>query len=306
MNCDVRSYNLLPATLAFLLATGSAVLAQDCVEPPGGMVAWWPGDGNAKDIVGGHDGSPSGDVSFEPAMVGLGFLIDDVDSFVEIADAPALDLSGDEITVDAWIEDQTPRNLGVVNKRSGSSGYGLSINGAFCGQEGGVKATIFGSFGQGFDHCSQGVIPEGKPTHLAWTYSRSLGESRIYINGELDSTLESTTAIRANGVPLTISGGGLVDEVEIFDRALTATEIQAIYEAGSAGKCKPSTSVRGGAAGYHLEMAVCRNVTTGQEVVVTPPDRPQPDAKSWDCEEAGLIVNPGDSIVTEGHGFKEE
>jgi hypothetical protein len=31
---------------------------------------------------------------------------------------------------------------------------------------------------------------------------------------------------------------GLIDEVEVFDRALTAGEIYAIYNAGSAGKCK--------------------------------------------------------------------
>ena len=32
---------------------------------------------------------------------------------------------------------------------------------------------------------------------------------------------------------------GLIDEVEIYDRALGASEIQAIFDAGSAGKCKP-------------------------------------------------------------------
>ena len=32
---------------------------------------------------------------------------------------------------------------------------------------------------------------------------------------------------------------GLIDEVEIFNRALDALEIQAIFDAGSAGKCKP-------------------------------------------------------------------
>jgi hypothetical protein len=31
---------------------------------------------------------------------------------------------------------------------------------------------------------------------------------------------------------------GLVDEVEILNRALSASEIQAIFNAGSAGKCK--------------------------------------------------------------------
>jgi hypothetical protein len=32
---------------------------------------------------------------------------------------------------------------------------------------------------------------------------------------------------------------GLIDEIDIFNRALSASEIQAIYNAGSAGKVKP-------------------------------------------------------------------
>ena len=32
---------------------------------------------------------------------------------------------------------------------------------------------------------------------------------------------------------------GLIDEVEIFDRAISDAEIKAIYDAGSLGKVKP-------------------------------------------------------------------
>jgi hypothetical protein len=32
---------------------------------------------------------------------------------------------------------------------------------------------------------------------------------------------------------------GLLDELEIFNRVLTAAEVKAIFAAGSAGKCKP-------------------------------------------------------------------
>ena len=35
---------------------------------------------------------------------------------------------------------------------------------------------------------------------------------------------------------------GLIDEVEVFNRALSDSEIQAIYSAGSAGKCKTCTA----------------------------------------------------------------
>ena len=34
---------------------------------------------------------------------------------------------------------------------------------------------------------------------------------------------------------------GKLDEIEIFDRALSASEIKAICDAGVAGKCKPSS-----------------------------------------------------------------
>src|SRR6185436_1105530 len=35
---------------------------------------------------------------------------------------------------------------------------------------------------------------------------------------------------------------GLIDEVEFFNRAVSASEIQAIYAAGSAGKCRPTAT----------------------------------------------------------------
>ena len=32
--------------------------AQSPIQPPEGMVSWWPGDGHAEDIVGVNDGIP--------------------------------------------------------------------------------------------------------------------------------------------------------------------------------------------------------------------------------------------------------
>src|SRR5438105_4784645 len=43
---------------------------------------------------------------------------------------------------------------------------------------------------------------------------------------------------------------GLIDEVEVFDRALSAEEIAALYNAGSAGKCRTCTSAPGGMDGW--------------------------------------------------------
>src|SRR5438128_572475 len=41
--------------------------------PSGGLVGWWPGEGDAKDRAGDNDGRVVGGVSFAPAVVGQGF-----------------------------------------------------------------------------------------------------------------------------------------------------------------------------------------------------------------------------------------
>ena len=49
----------LVALLVFLavLANTQQAQAQVCAPTPAGLVSWWPGDGNAKDMVGGNDGT---------------------------------------------------------------------------------------------------------------------------------------------------------------------------------------------------------------------------------------------------------
>jgi cysteine-rich repeat protein len=79
---------------------------------------------------------------------------------------------------------------------------------------------------------------------------------KIYVDGvEVPTSLQSgstanITSIHDSSTPVrigtfvNINGNfvgfwdGLIDEVEFFNRSLTASEVQAIYNAGSAGKCK--------------------------------------------------------------------
>ena len=75
----------------------------------------------------------------------------------------------------------------------------------------------------------------------------------MYVDGVLQTDTNPNTqvispgglkdfAIGANNVQSfgpTFLFNGLIDEFEFFDRALSATEIQALFDAGSAGKCKP-------------------------------------------------------------------
>ena len=75
---------------------------------------------------------------------------------------------------------------------------------------------------------------------------KSAAEIAIYVNGVNEASKPTTTFTDTHSSSLLIGANalegaylnGLIDEVEIFNRALSASEIQAIVNAGSAGKCK--------------------------------------------------------------------
>ena len=75
--------------------------AQTCVQPPSGLVSWWPGDGNANDIADGNNGTLMGGATFASGKVGQAFLLDGINAFVDAGNASNLHVSAGDFTVDA-------------------------------------------------------------------------------------------------------------------------------------------------------------------------------------------------------------
>lgn len=217
-------------------------------------MSWWPGDGNATDIVGGNDGTLQGGATFVPGLVGQAFSFDGVDDYVLVPDAANLDLTSG-ITIETWINPAAVQDdgAGIVAKGAGTQeAYGLDIVGNICPRFFFRDASL-SAFQQG-PGC---VLTPGIWTHVAATYDAATGAMKFYVNGvELGSPFNSAppnTLIRTNDHELSIGSrqsgsaaydlnfSGLIDEVEIYNRALTAEEIAAIFNAGSAGKCKVTT-----------------------------------------------------------------
>ena len=105
-------------------------------------------------------------------------------------------------------------------------------------------------------------------THLAGTFEG--GTYRFYINGQLIATNSGQALGPTNNAPLEIGGsgscehfGGLLDEVSIYNRALSASEIAAIYNAGSAGKCVSPPRGATASAVLSYGFVVAANITDG-------------------------------------------
>jgi hypothetical protein len=216
-----------------------------CVTPPSGVVSWWPGEGNADDAVGFNSGVLMNGAAFAPGLVGEAFDFNGTSAFVEVADAPNLRFTT-AMTLETWISPRAWEGPGrqIITKWDGGvnqRSYVLYI------QASGKAAIALSP--DGHDNYSSAfsvsTVPTNQWTHVAGVYDGSV--IKLYFNGVLEGSTPWTQGIFAGTAPLTIGSDlaagyffdGLIDEPSIYNRALTSTEIQNIYNAGSAGKCRP-------------------------------------------------------------------
>src|SRR5262245_20318268 len=71
-------------------STPSGTICEGCLLPPVGLIAWWPGDGNASDIQLGNNGNLINGTGFGTGLVKQAFNFDGQDDFVDVPDTPAL------------------------------------------------------------------------------------------------------------------------------------------------------------------------------------------------------------------------
>jgi hypothetical protein len=220
-----------------------------CTGAPAGIISWWPGEGNALDIVGHYDGTLQAGATFGTGLVGQAFSLDGIDDAISVNNTAALNPAS--ITVEAWIKpNSAPFIANVVTKW----GFDATIDSYFLGlhNNGGV-ITVLGAIGDGATGDPgffAGNVALNTWNHIAMTYDAASGVNRLYVNG-----VSVSQRVRANGIYPTTSRvfigredssnnrffSGLVDEPTIYSRALTDVEILAIYNAGSNGKCGPSS-----------------------------------------------------------------
>jgi len=282
---EIYSRALTADEIGAIYAAGSSGKCRTCVTPPPDMVSWWPGDNSPIDIAGSNAGTLVGNTTYADGKVGEAFSFDGDGDYVSVGHDDSLNMTN-AITVDAWIRPSgTGLNNGIILMKNYLK-YGLIW------LPGTGKITFSLDIGGWADHLSTSTVPVGEWTHVAGTYDGS--NVKIYINGSLDATHPRTGSIATSTGNLTLgyrSGVdeyfyGLIDEVEIFNRALTANEIGAIYAAGSSGKCK-------GAATYTVTYD--GNTNTGG----TPPT----DGNSYQEGAEVTVLGNTEGLVKTGYTF---
>jgi hypothetical protein len=253
---------LLAAEPASTSTSVSFATAHTCVEPPSGLVSWWPGDGDADDIAGDNHGTLQNGATFAEGVVGQAFSFDGVDDFVSVPPAARQNIR-QALTIDAWIMKKGPcqrLNCIVLMKEDVAAPGEEDLRyGLLTFDEGGIapgRVSLSLNTGVWEDVViSNTVLQDDVWYHVAGTYDGRT--ARIYVNGILESSVEKS------GLVLPSTGGaikigqesavedpegpeffnGLIDEVELYSRALSAGEVATLFDAGGAGKCKDAAFV---------------------------------------------------------------
>ena len=298
----VGNYSVLVSNILGKALSSDATLALSpaptCVQPPAGLISWWPADHSGIDAVGTNNVTVFSQLpSFALGKVGFAFSNSAAyPGIIEAANSPSLNFSSNaDFSIEAWIKAaQVPLSsvtpfpflpapiMTIVQKAAGSPtvlpaarvpGYSLFLSEGrlgwwFGAGPGGLHSASFISGGPD--------LRDSLFHHVALSLQRNATNGgKLYVDGRL-ALMFDPTAERgdlSNPSPLLIGSGGssdlgrttfngLIDELAIYNRALTEGEILAIRQAGAAGKCKVppfiiaqpanQTVLRGGTATFSV------------------------------------------------------
>ena len=229
--------------------------SQSCYSQPTGLVSWWPAEGNASDIVGSNPGILQNGTGFGPGEVGEAFSFNGISNYIKIPLSPSINVgTGAGFTLECWIKPSdlsTEHALAEWNDAAGHIGVQLWISISALGGPGSIYANIVSTAGGSYNFATPpNLLNTTSFQHVALTYDKSTGMGKLFYNGSAVATPNLGIFTPQTSYDLyfgtRISGpagvgafySGLMDEVSLYNRALQDSEVLAIFNAGTLGKCR--------------------------------------------------------------------
>ena len=238
-----------------------------------GLVALWSGEGSGVDLVNGNTAESVGEVTFASGKQGRAFHLNGENSYLQIRPNAALNIGlASGLTIEGWIKPATiaqdmlifeyERELGTANgsdvgmelaiHRFSANGRGMGCLYANLVDVDGAGHIIFSP---------ANILVPGVWQHVALSYDKTTGTAAIYLNGVAVAksnlgifTPQTSFANLLLGAKTTYNSAtnpgnaysGDLDEFGIYNRALSAAEIQAICTEENNGEPMPPPTVSSG------------------------------------------------------------
>ena len=215
-----------------------------------GLVLYLTGNAGAGRVM--HDCSPMGNngriygATWVQGKFGKALSFDGVDDYVEVPDSASLDIT-DELTIEAWIKPESTQGSGgwgiIVSKQQAGSSTdernyefvindGSGVTDGFCFY---AKSSTTGNL----KYAWSGVpYLDNEWQHAVVTFQGSISKVKFYLNGNLvatkdwgDNTLvPNDYSLKIGSTGTTEHFHGTIDEVRIYNRALSEEEIRAHFK----------------------------------------------------------------------------
>jgi hypothetical protein len=203
-----------------------------------GLVAFYEFDGSLENEVSdSHDGTAAGEIAYvadRHGSDGAALYVNTSDKVV-VPDHPDLDITGG-ITLAAWVKPEaSDRAYAAVIDKKYTEAYSFGMYGGISDPDTVALISYISYEADG----SPSIVPMGTGvwSHIAYTFMDATGKGRFYLNGSVaDSSTRSivlTTSdedLRIGGAYLTDDYKGAIDQVAVFNRALTPAEVRELYE----------------------------------------------------------------------------
>jgi hypothetical protein len=203
------------------------------------LVSWWKFDEGSGDIAydsaGNNDGNLIGDTKWVEGKIGSYALEFDGNSdFVEVPDDSTFDMN--DLTIAFWMKSYDSSRYVTPISNYGTGNYDQWYG--FEAPTGSVIRFLVDDGSAITAAQSTTNVFDGQWHFVAGT--RSSAAVKTYINGQLEDSVPETAALIQPTMPLWIGGqysqnrffNGVIDDVRIYDRALSAEEIEELYHEG--------------------------------------------------------------------------
>jgi hypothetical protein len=215
--------------------------------PTNGLVGYWPFNGNANDESGNGNNGVVHEATLAADRMGNGnsaYNFDGISNYISINNSPSLNIIGTQITLSFWLcsnNNSNDANYKGISKGGYDvgSGYEFIYRNSFSGDNGVISITG----GTGIQACDVGYNMNstfGQWIHLAVTLNN--GVASFYVNGgyQVGNNLNQISQFVSNNSellfgkrnPANSNSGylkGKMDDIGIWNRALTQEEITAMY-----------------------------------------------------------------------------
>ncbi|MDA7757349.1 immunoglobulin domain-containing protein [Opitutales bacterium] len=207
-----------------------------------GLVGWWPLDGNASDMSGnGNDGIIKGAIPEmdRRGVSGKAYYLDGVDDEITLGNSSILNPTN-TMTLSVWFKIESWKRSPIIERYNTDSGQKAYILDAPRVNTRVLRFRAFVANNSQHTEISSSQLQLDTFYNASATYD-SNNESCLFLNGVLQSRQNVSAQIQSTTSETTLGGyvfsqqnyfHGTIDDVRIYDRALSAEEVQALYNLG--------------------------------------------------------------------------